>query len=666
MRRVDAILLGQRGHLFPWLPVAMAIGIASYFALRFEPVVHHYAAVAAIGALGGAWAVWRPGGRADLGWFLAFLAIGFCLAGWRTHSIAGPVLDFRYYGPIEGRIVGIDRSASDKPRVTLDRVYLARMAPERTPLRVRVSLHGDAPALVPGQRLMMTGHLSGPQGPVEPGGFDFRRHAWFLKLGAVGYTRSPALIASKSDGGLRVFSARMAISAHVSTQLPGDVGGFAAAVTTGDRSGISKTALEALRASNTAHLLAISGLHMGLLAGFVFGVLRLVLACIPFIALRWPTKKLAAAGAILAASAYLALSGGNVATERAFVMALVVLVAVFLDRRALSLRSVAAAALIVLSLRPEALLGPGFQMSFAATTALIAVFGSMRQLHLPRWVSPVAGLVLSSLVAGLATAPIGAAHFNALAHYGLMANLGSVPVMGVVVVPSAVLAVLLAPFGLDWVGLWLMGLGLDWILSVAHFTAQLPGARSFVVSPGPEVLPILALGALVVFLWQGRARFLGLVPVCAALLLWQDAARPQVLIAENGALVGVMTKAGRALSKPRGAGFVARTWLENDGERLPQDKAALRWPDGEGRVRVIHTGYVNVVHINGKRAAAEVTHCAPGDVVVSSVPIVLLGACQIWDPDRLSVSGSVALTEDLVVTALSLTGQRRWNALRAQ
>ena len=146
----------------------------------------------------------------------------------------------------------------------------------------------------------------------------------------------------------------------------------------GDRSGVSQYALDALRASNTAHLLAISGLHMGLLTGFIFAALRLALAAVPGLALIWPIKKLAAGGAMLAGAAYLALSGGNVATERAFVMAAVVLFAVMVDRRAFSLRAVALAALIVLTLRPEALMGPGFQMSFAATTALVAVFGWMR------------------------------------------------------------------------------------------------------------------------------------------------------------------------------------------------------------------------------------------------------------------------------------------------
>ncbi|PJE26566.1 competence protein, partial [Pseudooceanicola lipolyticus] len=183
--------------------------------------------------------------------------------------------------------------------------------------------------------------------------------------------------------------------------------------------------------------------------------------------------------------------------------------------------AVALAALIVLALRPESLLGPGFQMSFAATTALVAVFGALRHLDLPRaprWLRPVLGVVISSAVAGAATAPVSAAHFNTLAQYGLFANLLSVPVMGMVVVPAAVLALCLWPLGLEGVGLWLMERGLAWILAVAGYVAALEGAQGHVISPGPLVLPLLALGGLWLVLWQGRARWAGLVPMVVAML----------------------------------------------------------------------------------------------------------------------------------------------------
>ena len=661
LARGDAVLLAQRGHLFPWAPVALSLGIGAYFALRVEPDVPLYGSLGVLGAGAAAGAALRPGGWSAMIWGMALAAAGFCLAGYRTADVGAPVLGWRYYGPVEGRVVGLDRSASDAVRVTLDRVVLARVSPGRTPDRVRLSLHGPPADLLPGQRIMTTAHLSPPQGPAEPGGFDFRRHAWFQQLGAVGYTRTPVLtVAPAAEGraGLRVFALRMAVSRYVRAALPGEAGGFAAAVTTGDRSGVGQGTLMALRASNLAHLLAISGLHMGLLAGFVFATLRLGMAAIPPLALRAPVRKLAALGALAAAAGYYALSGGNVATERAFVMVAVALFAVMVDRRALSLRAVALAALIVLLLRPEALLGPGFQMSFAATTALVVVFGALRDLDLPRiprWMRPVLGVVISSAVAGAATAPVAAAHFNTLAHYGLAANLLSVPVMGMVVVPAAVLALCLWPLGLDWIGLWIMGKGLAWILTVAGQVAAIGGAQGYVVSPAPPVLPLLALGGLWVALWQGRARLAGLAPMAAAVLLWTGAERPVVLVADTGGLVGLMTPEGRALSRARGSGFVAGIWLENDGDGSSQQVAAARGPDSA------RFGGVEFIHLAGKRAAAAFPTCRADQVVIVSVQMRPEGPCEVFDPRRLRETGSLAIGPGGVVSARDISGARRWD-----
>ncbi|WP_158964004.1 ComEC/Rec2 family competence protein [Chachezhania sediminis] len=668
---IDRILTGQRGHLFCWVPVCLAGGIGCYFLLKVEPEVWVFWAVGGIGlvlAIGAVRAEHAPygGGIGVILWAAALVAAGFCLAGARAHAVAGPVLQFRYYGSVEGRVVEIDRSASDAMRITLDQVRMARMRLGAEPLRVRLSLHGPEATFRPGQRVMTTANVSPPGGPVEPGGFDFRRQSWFEGMGGVGYTRVAVLtVAPPEEGqaGLWIYTLRMRISTAVQKTLGGQVGAFAAAVTTGDRSGIDQSTTDALRASNLAHLLAISGLHMGLLAGFIFGALRIGLAAIPWIALRWPTRKIAAGGALIAGACYLALSGGSVATERAYVMVAVMLTAVILDRRAISLRAVALAALVVLVLRPETLLGPGFQMSFAATIALVAVFGSMRDRGITLVGHPLKGalaLLVSSFVAGAATAPVAAAHFNALAPYGLPANLLSVPVMGALVMPSAVLAALLTPVGLGWLGLELMGLGLRWILYVAHFVAGIEGARRFVPSPPWEVLPLIAAGFLFVVLWQGRARLAGLVPMAVALVLWAGTDRPAVLIAETGGLVGAMTGQGRALSRERGSGFIARIWLENDGDSADQVQAAGRWPGGGERVPRLHAAGLEILHVVGKRTAESWTECRADQIVIASVPLKLSGDCQIFDPPRLQQTGSLAVGPQGILSATEVAGQRLW------
>ena len=660
---LSSLFPNQRGMLIGWVPVCLAAGIGTYFSILTEPSLIMFAGLFALMLVFAIFGWCLPEAMSPMAAGIALCLAGFIIAGARTHHVAGPVLGWRYYGAVEGRVVAMDRSQSDALRLTLDQVRLDRVPPHRTPDRVRISLHGHAVGGItpePGLRVMTTAHLSPPSGPVEPGGFDFQRHAWFARLGAVGYTRVPLVGAARAEAGhagLAVFRIRMAASARIQAALPGDIGGFATAITTGDRSAISQGALDDLRASNLAHLLAISGLHMGLVTAVVFGALRLLLVAVPRIALNWPTKGIAACGALIAASGYLALSGGNVATERAFVMVAVALGALMIGRRAISLRAVAVAAIIVLVLRPEALMGPGFQMSFAATTALVAVFGWLRGVELafmPRWLRPVMAVFVSSAVAGIATAPSAAAYFNAIAHYGLIANLMSVPLMGILVIPAAVAALVLSVFGLEWIGLWAMGLGLRWILGVAHEVAGLDGARGFVPGPGAWVLPMLALGFLFLILWQGRLRWGGIAAMALAFLLWHGAQRPGVLIADNGTLVGLMTPAGRALSKKKGAGFVARNWLENDGDGAFQEQAAARWSGGQ------------VIHLSGKRAVAGFAGCSAGQIVVTSVPAPDLAKsdCDVFDPDRLKQTGSVALNRTKqgwrMITARDLAGERPW------
>ncbi|MBO9452709.1 ComEC family competence protein [Tropicibacter sp. R16_0] len=665
--RTEAALQEQRGYLFPWSPVCLGIGIGLYFLLKSEPDLWAYGVLSVTAGAGFFRALRHPDVWTPLIACISLISLGFVLAGVRAHAVSGPVLDWRYYGPVEGRVIAIDRSASDAVRITLDHVRLNRVSPDEMPHKVRLSLHGASPVLTPGDVIMTTGHLSPPQGPVEPGGFDFRRHAWFLGLGAVGYTRTPVLRTGApdyGDWGVWIYRLRLSASRHIQSILPGEVGGFAAAITTGDRSAVSQETLRDLRTSNLAHLLAISGLHMGLLTAFVFGALRTALSLIPSLALRMPVKKIAALGALAAAAVYLALSGGNVATERAFVMVAVMLCAVLVDRRALSLRAVAVAAMIVLVLRPESLLGPGFQMSFAATTALIAVFGMIRDMEWsmgPNWLKPVLGVVISSGVAGLATAPFGAAHFNTIASYGLIANLLSVPLMGVLVIPAAVLAACLAPLGLEWIGLELMGAGLRWILWVAHWVSDMEGAQRRVMSPPELTLPLLAIGFLWLMLWRGGLRWMGVVPAAVALALWTQAERPGVLIADTGGLVGVLTQDGRALSKPKGAGFIATVWLENDGDAADQQHAALRWTDGQDKQRRMTAGDWEIIHLVGKRAVAGFNHCEENQIVVASVPATIPGGCHLFDPQRLRETGSLAISAAGMKTATQITGRRLWN-----
>ncbi|MDP5306828.1 ComEC/Rec2 family competence protein [Paracoccus spongiarum] len=669
-----------RAGLFVWVPVCLALGIAGWFALPAPPGWPLRALVVALAALGLTCA--RAGlplaERGRIGWPLAdflrvggmallLVAAGAGLAGLRSAQVAAPILEWRYYGPVEGRLIEIDRSARDRLRLTLDQLRLRDTPPQRTPARVRLSLMDqaalDLPAL--GRRVMLTGHLGPPPGPAAPGSFDFRRHAWFERLGAVGYTRSPVLAVAEAEGGLwAMHRARMAISDAIRARIGGQEGAVAAALMTGDRSGIEEATNEVMRASNLYHIISISGLHMSMLAGFVYAALRIALAAMQGLRVgaALPIHKLAALAALLAAAGYLWLSGGGVATERAFVMVAVMLLAILADRRAISLRTVALAATIILAYSPEALASPGFQMSFAATVALILSYGPWSRLspHLPVWLRPVAMLLVSSLVAALATSPIAAAHFNRMAQYGLLANLLVVPVMGTLVMPAGVIAALLAPVGLAGPALWVMGVGTAWMLMVARFVADLGGAVSAVALPPAAVLPLMGFGAtLAVLCWRGRfarplgiltlGRGAGLAMLAAAAVLWLAESRPLLLVAPEGEAVGLMTDAGRAVSKPAGGAFVVKTWLLEDGDIATQAEAAARtaWRGDRRDRQADLPGGWQILHLTGKGAGQRAgAACRPRRILVATEAVTGLPDppdCLVLDPPRLRRSGAVAI-----------------------
>jgi competence protein ComEC len=677
--RLAALIESQRPHLALWIPVLYAVGIAIYFAVPAEP--HGWMLSALTGALLiGIATLFRCGPVARVLLLIAILpAIGFEAGALRSRLVAAPVLPREMTANVEGRVIGLDRSASDRPRVLLDRVVIHGLEPSRTPVRVRISLDPSTPAdvLRPGLRLLGQARIAPPAAPPEPGGFDYRRVAWFERIGAVGYARTPMLETEGSQtGGLRqlAFRTRMAASAHIQALVPGQDGAFAAAILTGDRSAIDRSVEDALRASSLYHIVSISGLHMTLLAAAVFAIIRYGLALVPRLALSWPLKKIAAGAALVAGAAYLAISGADVPTQRSYVMTATVLIAVLLDRPALTMRSVALAALIVLAAAPESLMQAGFQMSFAATIALIAAFEGLRSRtwwhHTQtdrrwRFAKPVLGVAMTSLVAGAATAPISAFHFNTVAQYGLLANLLAVPAMGAVVMPAAVLGVLAAPLGLDWLPFQAVGLGMGYIIAVARFVAGLGGALVGVPAGPPASLGLIALGGIFVALWIGRGRWLGLAPMALGALIWAGADRPDILIADNGRLFGIETEAGRVLSSGKGNGYAAESWLEDDGDRASQVEAHARGAlqRRRNRIEAEVPGLGAVLYVGASDAAAGGDDCASAAVLIApNWAEAPEGRCLFVGRDRLRRDGALAIR--ITRHGLEVRGARSLNRSR--
>ena len=669
--------MAARGRLMPWAPVFLSLGIGSYFALGAEP---GRGAVAAIIAVTSAAliAVWRaPEVLRVPALACALVAGGFLIALARAHLVAAPVLAYATYGPVEGRIIDIDRSFSDQIRVTLDQVALPKVTDAPLPTRVRIALHGEGAgfAAEPGARVRVMARLAPPDGPVEPGGFDFQRLAWFSGLGGVGYARAPLQVIAPPapDVWTWAFRTRMTLSAAMQAGMsPGQPAAFGAALMTGDRSGVTSATNQSLRASNLSHIISISGLHMGLLCGFVFALCRYGIALVPPLALRVNSKKVAAIVALMAATFYMLLAGPDVATRRSYIMAVVMLLAVLCDRRALSLRSVAISALICLGLEPESLVEPGFQMSFGATVALIVGFDTLGPLvrRLPRYAQPLAMAVLSSLVAGGATTPIAAAHFNRIAEYGLLANLLSIPVMGIMVMPGGVMAAILAPIGLAGPALWVLEKGCVLILMISDRVAGLNGAVLPVAAPPWAVLPLLGLGGVCLLIGRRVVRAAGAVALIAAFGLWAGAVRPLLLISGDGTLAGLMTDQGRALSKAKGGGFIAQNWLQDDGDSALQpdafQRAAFSGPKEALTADV--AGHAFLLFVGKGSAARAAGACHDGALVVLSErwPGPIKGQpCRIYDRSMLRYTGAVAVYAEgdrlRYVTARAMAGVRLWN-----
>jgi len=421
----------EAGRGFLWLPVLLGVGIVLYFALPAEP------SLAALGLAALGLVVLAARVRRRVAVFrvvAAFAAIvaGTALMTLRTSLVAAPVLPREMTVTVTGWVADRQAAARGGARLLLRVQDIEGLPPARTPANVRVTVRAGADAIAVGDAITMLARLRPPTGPVMPGGYDFGRADFYARIGASGFAYGrvkPAAIGPPPFGiRLRepLADLRETIRRRVIAVLPGDTGEIAAALIMGDQRGISDRTQDAMRASGLGHVLSISGLHMALVAGSAFCLIRALLALSPGLALTRPIRKWAAGGAIAVATFYLAISGAEVAAQRSYVMLLVILAAVLLERRAITVRNVAIAALVVMAIAPESLLTASFQMSFAATLALVAGYEAMsgRALRRERLAAPAgagvvgrarratSGLLLTSVIAGLATAPFAIYHFQ--------------------------------------------------------------------------------------------------------------------------------------------------------------------------------------------------------------------------------------------------------------
>ncbi len=533
--------------------LSVCVGAALYMSAKSEPAWSVLAGPAGLSLVARS-LVRRWSASAPLG-FAFLLVLGMSAGGLagkvRTHLVAAPKVHSAI-GPVmvEGWVVGIEPGAAG-PRLRLRVHAIQGLAKGDTPRLLRVT-HANRLDVGPGRFVRCWSVLRPPPGPSIPGDYDFRRQAYFSRLGAVGYVQGrcrggvlgpPENFLEKAR--LSLATARRTLGEHVQRAAGPRAGGFAAALVSGDRSFMSNADQDALRASGLAHLLAISGLHMGIVGGLVFLIVRRSLALIEPLALRAPVSKLAAAAALIASLVYLVISGASVSTQRAFIMTSVFLIAVLIDRKALSLRTFSIAMILVAISQPESVIGPGFQMSFAATGALVAVFDAWgrRRAETPRaWLATpifaVQSIFVSSATATAATAPFAIFHFDRVAPLGLAANLLAMPVISFLAAPAAALALILSPLGLDGLGLRAFGASLEAVLAVAHAVADASPQTSGAFPRLPALAFLLMIAAIASFVLargRWRVRLSGLV-VAGGAGLWSVHPQPDLYWSPSGAL----------------------------------------------------------------------------------------------------------------------------------
>ncbi len=677
------------GRLMPWLPVAFGAGIALYFTAAREPA--WWAAVGLTIALtGAAIATRRRPVAFPLVLGAAAVAAGFTAATVCTLALDHAVLRAPAYnvtlsGFVESRE---EREKTDRIVVRVQAIDAPRVDGSLERVRLSVKKRTAPPV---GSYISLQARLSPPLQPLRPGGYDFARDLYFHGIAASGFAAgSISLQPPPEPGGMAlrfssfVESIRDTVDARIRATIPGDAGAIASALLTGRRDALTQQVNDAMYISGIGHVLSISGYHMAVVAGIVFFVVRALLALVPVLALRRPIKKWAAAAALVITTLYLVLSGAEVATQRSFIMTAIVLVGVLVDRPPLTFRSLSVAALAVLMLAPEALVHPSFQMSFAATLALIALY----QHGLP-WMAAgadtgwgarialwglrgIAALILASLVAGFATTPYAAYHFHRLAPSGVLANLLAMPVVSAVVMPAGILGLLALPFGFDAPCWQVMKLGIDWMDAVALWVASLPGAVGHMAAFGPGALALGTAGLLIGCLMRTPLRLAGAAILVVACVLALRTVQPDVMVSASGDSFAVRGPDGRLqVIRLGNDAFAIHEWLAADGDARADPRAfaaAVKAREGftcddMGCVaKLVGGGLVAIA----TSPAAFADDCARAALVLTTRRALPACAATVIDRAASRQGGALALRRDAgawTVTAARPRGEARpWAA----
>ena len=675
----------ERDQLALWLPVGLGVGITAWFLLAGEARWAAFMLVM-LGIAGGC-AMARGGGRlARVGVvFTLAVALGCGIVWLRSEQVRAPRLERPVLAVFTATVEGVD------PRPARETVRL-RLAPDASaglPPRVRVNVADkDMPqGLQSGARVTLRARLMPPAAASVPGAYDFARVAWFQGLGATGRALGPVRVidAGARAGGFWAWlgGLRNRLSAHIRASSPGPEGAIAVAFVTGDQGAIPEADAEAMRRSGLTHLLSVSGLHVTAVVGGVMLLMLRLLALSPRLALHAPLLVIAAGAGALAGVGYTLLAGAEVPTVRSCVAALLVLAGIAIGRDAMTLRLVAAGALVVLLFRPEALAGPSFQLSFAAVASIVALhehpwtratFGPADEARWRRLGRGLLSLLLTGLVVELALTPIAIFHFHRSGLYGALANIIAIPLTTFVVMPLEALALALDCVGLGAPAWWITTQALSLLLGIAHAVSALPGAVAALPSMPRGAYGLIVAGGLWLALWRTSARRLGLVPMLAGAVWSMATPPPDLLITGDGKHMAVRSPdGGLVLLRERAGDYVRATLGENAGfageaaaiDTLPSarcgpDLCSVDIVRSGRRWRVLATRSAYLVDIAEMNRA-----CAAADIVVSDRRTPRTCSPRWLKADRalLAQTGglAIALASDRIDTVAATADGHPWS-----
>lgn len=604
-------------------PAMMIVGILVYRVLPDEPQNWALAAVF-LAAIVACWVLRSRFLAGHISLLAAGVVVGACLLPLHGALFGTGMLRGSAFGAFEMHVDAIHSDDGSDARIIVSGIV--RRDEGFTPpiRRARLFMPSEGRPDV-GDTITGRVRFYAVPGPVMPDSYDSQFQSYFDGIGAFGSVIGPTETIATSQGWAltaAVSRLRFAIGARIDAALAGEADAIARALVIGDQGQIDDATRDKMASAGLAHVLAISGLHLTLVAGGVFAALRMGLALSQTASLRWDLKRVAALGGIATGLFYLSISGASVSAVRATIMLVLVFGAVLAGRRALTMRNVAIAALFVIVTDPASIFRPSFQLSFAAVVALVGTYETFRSSP-TRERGPLllfgrflAGLALTSLIAGLATALFAAFHFQQIAPLGILGNLLAVPLLAFVVLPSAFVGVVTMPLGLDALFFTVTGWGIEQILTIADWVSGLSAG----MTSAPPITPVALLLGGAALCWlavgEGRWRFAGVIAALPLLALFGLAARPDMLIADSTQAVALRMHSEMRLVTGRDGTFAVRAWSEGLQEGIAPLSAVQRGDFCDEDACYFRTGDAIAVSIvTGRGAFFE--DCRTADVVLT-------------------------------------------------